>query len=158
MRARVLIAAASAAALLAACEGESFDAGEFSVSGEWLGEGQALVGTAPNQTTVTWEIALDLEQTEEEINGTGELRSNGQMVPLQVRGDWSYPSVELDFGGGAVVPFTFQSRFDVDTLAPIPPDTARLIVNDPDSLVGTLSGSGFPTSTRFVFGRVSGAP
>ena len=153
MRARTFLAALTlaCAAALPACDGNSFDAGEYDVEGDWAGTVETPVGT-PVTDTVRYTIALSLTQEETFIGGTGELRAESQTVPLEVDGDWDFPSVTFTLRGPGIVPIEFTGSWDRDTLPPIAPDTARRVVIASDSIIGTLSGSGI-TSARLAIAR-----
>ncbi len=153
MRARSIVAALAlaSATAFAACEGNSFDAGEFSVEGDWLGRVETPVGTPPNDT-VRYEIALSLTQDETTIGGTGELRAESDTVPLQVEGDWDYPSVTLTIRGAGIIPLQFSGAWDTDTLPAVPPATLGQVVTRNDSIIGTLNGSGL-ANVRFAIAR-----
>jgi hypothetical protein len=99
---------------------------------------------------VRYTIALSLTQDETDIGGTGELRAASQTVPLEVDGDWDFPSVTFTLRGPGIVPIQFTGAWDRDTLAPVPPETAGRVVTASDSIVGTLSGSGITSATLAI--------
>src|SRR5688572_9980675 len=128
-------------ALLAACGEGPLEPGLFTLEGSWLGRGYP------------YELALDLQQDEENnVTGDGELRSLRedvwfdttqleplvvdttydtvvvQRAPVDVSGDWDYP----DF----VITLRSQEYADVEY-------AGRFGTTSPDTVAGTLTGSGF---------------
>jgi hypothetical protein len=134
--------------VLVAC-GEDFDAGEFDVSGSWTGSAEVVTGT----DTARYDFTFDLEQAEEDVSGSATVTAGGESVEMDVDGDWDYPSVNLTLSAPEYKAVLFDAAFDVDTLV-FPPDTAQVVETMPDSLFGTLAGSGFLGATLKI-GRVT---
>jgi hypothetical protein len=145
---------AAVLALLAACGEGPLEPGPFTLTGSWEGR------------DFPYELALQLEQDDENnVTGTGELRSLRQVletdtisldpfrtdtvridttvaqrVPVQVEGDWDYP----DF----VLTLRSQEFADVEY-------SARYGRTSPDSVTGTLRGSGFQNASVPIIRRAA---
>lgn len=131
--------------LLAACGEGPLEPGAFTLEGSWLGRG------------FPYELALDLEQSgENDVSGTGELRSLQELVEfdttsldpvvvdtmydtvvvnqaaVDVSGKWDYPEFEITLRAEDYADVEYAGRFGGTS---------------PDSVSGTLSGSGFSGNT-----------
>ena|SRR5688500_12103259 len=101
--------------LLAACTRGPTDPGSFTLDGDWRGESGA------------YELLLALDQDDEnDVSGTGELRTESGTVELTVHGDWAHPTFELLLTAEGFADARYAGSW------------ARS-----DSIAGTLSGSGF---------------
>jgi hypothetical protein len=143
--------------LLAACGGDGpLAPGPFSLEGRWVGRG------------FPYELALDLRQDgENRVSGTGEVRGLRERLQLdtleldplvvdtvrvdtlaadtvrfQVAGRWEFPSFRLRFFSPGAAEAEYAAGY--------PTVDGRTL---PDSLAGTLTGSGF-TSAAIPLGRI----
>jgi hypothetical protein len=123
-------------AALAAC-GEEFDAGQYDVTGRWTGT--ALADSV--------QLELRLEQDEEDISGSGTLSAGGRTVPVEVRGDFAFPSVDLRLRGEGFAPVLLDGAFEDDTTRVSPTDTTRVIRASRLRIRGTLTGSALDGGT-----------
>ncbi|HEX6041998.1 hypothetical protein [Longimicrobium sp.] len=134
---------AAALALLAACGEGPLDPGAFTLRGQWIGRG------------FPYELALNLDQDgANRVDGDGEIRSLRQRletdtisldplvtdtvlldtvivdrVAVEVLGDWDYPDFVLTLRAADYADAQYEGRFGGTS---------------PDSIGGTLRGSGFP--------------
>jgi hypothetical protein len=120
-------------ALLAACGGEEFDAGQYDVTGRWTGS--ALADTS------RYEFDLDLTQNEEEISGSGTVRVRGQSVAVRVDGIFGFPNVDLTLRAPGFVPLTFDAAFRRDTIAPAVGSTPAVLRENRGVITGSLTTS-----------------
>jgi hypothetical protein len=125
MRTRAVLAALAVLALLACGDGP-LDVGAFSVEGSWTGNARFAVGAGPTADTARYDFVLDLEQTEADISGSGQVVTDAETLEVEVDGVWEYPSVSLVLSAPEFIGVDFDATFAT-----------------PDSLKGTLSGSGF---------------
>jgi hypothetical protein len=133
---------AAVLALLAACGEGPLEPGAFTLEGTWLGQG------------FPYELSLALEQDgDNDVTGTGEIRFLGQLletdtisldplnidtllidtvvvdqVAVQPSGRWDYPDFVLTLRAEGFADAEYEGRYGTS----------------PDSIAGTLSGSGFP--------------
>lgn len=127
--------------LLAACGEGPLDPGEFTLEGTWLGR------------TFPYELSLALEQNgENDVTGAGEIRFLEQLletdtlgldpltidtvlidtvvvdqVAVQPSGRWDYPEFTLTLRAEGFADARYEGRYGTS----------------PDSIPGTLTGSGF---------------
>jgi hypothetical protein len=132
---------AAVLALLAACDGGPLDPGPFTLEGTWLGR------------TFPYELSLALDQDGDNgVTGTGEIRFLRQLLetdttsldPLRIdtllidtviadavevapRGRWDYPEFVLSLRAEDFADVEYAGRYGAS----------------PDSVTGTLAGSGF---------------
>jgi hypothetical protein len=143
---RLALGGAALLAALAACEDNPFVVGNYGVDGRWTGS--ALAGADPD--TVRFYFDLSLDQNRGSLSGDGEIRAGTDTIPVDVDGTWTAGNgsvtVRLTMGSSSVAPLSFSGGFDVDTVARVAPDTGRVVQLDRDTLVGTLTGSGMPTT------------
>ena len=130
---RYPLASAALFALLAACGGEGFDAGEYDVTGRWTGT--ALADTA------RYDFDLELTQEEEDISGSGQVRVRGQSIPVTVRGDFGFPNVDLTLSAPGFVPLAFDAVFRPDTVSRPPQSPTVVIDENRNFITGTLASS-----------------
>lgn len=143
--------------LLAACGGDGpLAPGPFSVEGRWVGRG------------FPYELALDLSQDgDNRVTGTGEVRGLRERIRLdtleldplvvdtvavdtiaadtvrfQVAGRWEFPSFQLRFFSPGMAEAEYAATYPTVEGTQLP-----------DSLAGTLTGSGF-SSSAVPLGRV----
>jgi len=121
MRIRTPLAALAVVAALACGDGP-LDVGSFSVEGRWLGTATFAVGA----DSARYDFVLDLEQAERDVSGSGEVITLAETLEVEVDGRWRYPDVDLVLSAPDFTPVAFDATFAT-----------------PDSLKGTLSGSGF---------------
>ena len=133
MKTKEIIIAALAALAAAACKGP-LDVGSFPVTGAWRGTTYVHVGA----DSIAYTFALDLEQDQENVTGSGTISSGAQSVETDVDGTWAFPSVTLRLSSPEYADIRFNSTF------------ARQVSRD--SLVGPLIGSGF-TDTNLTLVR-----
>ena len=127
MREKTLAALLAALLFATACGDDPLDIGSFSVEGDWLGSAKFAAGGGSPPDTARYHFVLELEQTERDITGAGEIRAPADTLDVEVEGVWDYPNVDLVFrAGGDFAPLVYTSTFAT-----------------PDSLKGTLTGSGF---------------
>lgn len=133
---------AAVLALLAACGDGPLEPGAFTLDGTWLGRG------------FPYELSLALDQDgDNRVTGTGEIRSLRQRletdtisldplvtdtvlldtviverVQVEARGDWDYPDFVLSLRAPDYADAEYAGRFGSTS---------------PDSVSGTLRGSGF---------------
>ena len=124
MKKHGIIIAALCAIAAAACKGP-LDIGSFSVTGAWRGTTYVHVGA----DSIAYTFALDLEQDESNVSGSGVITSGTQSVETSVDGTWAFPNVTLRLSSPTYADIRFNSTF------------AREVSRD--SLVGPLIGSGF---------------
>jgi hypothetical protein len=131
--------------LLASCGEGPLEPGTFTLEGSWLGRG------------FPYELALDLEQDgENNVTGDGEVRSLRELVELDttgleplvvdtmydtvvvnqvavdVSGKWDYPDFQVTLRTADYADVEYAGRFGSTS---------------PDSVTGTLRGSGFEGAT-----------
>jgi hypothetical protein len=133
MKTKGIIIAALAALAAAACK-EPLDVGSFPVTGAWRGTTYVHVGA----DSIAYTFALDLEQDQSNVSGSGVITSGTQSVETDVDGTWAFPSVTLRLSSPEYADIRFNSTF------------ARQVSRD--SLVGPLIGSGF-TDTNLILVR-----
>ena len=119
--------------LLAACEGEDFDAGQYDVTGRWTGSAVA--------DSTRYELDLDLRQEAEDIRGSGTLRAGGETVDVEVDGEFAFPSVDLVLSAPGFVPAVFDAAFALDTIQPAQGTTAAVTRESRSRITGTLRES-----------------
>ncbi len=149
MRSQLKLAAVLA--LLAACGDGPTDPGAFTLEGSWLGR------------SFPYELSLDLDQDgDNNVRGDGEVRSLREdvdidtisLVPfvtdttrdtvivnrvaVQVRGDWGYQDFVLTLRAADYADVTYAGRFGSTS---------------PDSVSGSLQGSGFGNTTLPIVRR-----
>jgi len=156
VRTKLCLAAAAAFLLMAACEDNPFIVGSFGVQGGWAGFARAAVSEADS---LRFDFELELSQDRENISGSATVSTPTAEFPLDVRGTWSGSSssridVTLVMTSPETAPLTFNGQFQVDTIPREAPETGNRLVTDPDTLVGTLSGSGL-NGVRLLLGRTS---
>ena len=115
---------AALAFTLAACKGP-LDIGSFSVTGQWRGTTFVPVGT----DSVAYTFALDLNQDQSSVTGSGVISTSLDSVETSIDGLWAYPRVTLRLSAPEYSDIRFDGAF------------ARQVSRD--SLVGPLTGSGF---------------
>ena|SRR6202008_1846067 len=125
MRTRAVLAALAVLALLACGDGP-LDVGAFSVEGSWAGNAKFAVGSGPTADTARYFISLELEQNETDISGSGQVVTDAETLEVEVDGLWEYPSVSMVLDAPEFIGVSFDATFAT-----------------PDSLKGTLNGSGF---------------
>ena len=127
-----IAAAALAAAVffLAACQEDPLDIGNRSLTGAWRGDAEIAIAL----DTARYAFVLDLEQDERDVSGTAEVTSGSETLTLEVDGEWVYPDVELRFSAPQYATLVFTGRFGAS----------------PDSVGGTLTGSGFNSTPFFI--------
>jgi hypothetical protein len=113
---------------LAACS-DPLDVGTFSVTGSWRGKVYLPVGT----DSVAYDFRLELQQSSENVSGSGVIRAPTDSLPASVSGTWAYPRVRLLISSDGYQDVDFNSTFT--------PQTSR------DTLRGPLTGSGFSGRT-----------
>lgn len=141
---------AAVLALLAACGEGPLEPGPFTLEGSWLGQ------------AFPYELALQLEQDgDNNVSGDGEIRSLEELletdtlsldpfrtdtvsidtvvveqVAVEAAGDWDYPDFVLTLSAEDYADAEYAGRFGSTS---------------PDSVSGTLQGSGFGnTSIRII--------
>lgn len=119
---------AALALTLVACK-EPLDIGSFSVDGAWRGTTYVRVGA----DSVAYTFALDLDQNEASVSGSGVISTALDSVETSVAGTWAYPAVTLRLTAPEYADIQFNGAF------------ARQVSRD--SLVGPLTGSGFSGHT-----------
>lgn len=128
---RIAAAALAAAAFfLAACQEDPLDVGNRSLTGEWRGNAEIVIAL----DTARYAFVLDLEQDERDVSGSGVVTSDDESLEVEVDGEWAYPDVELRFSAPEYATLVFTGRFGAS----------------PDSVGGTLSGSGFSNTPFFI--------
>jgi hypothetical protein len=133
MKKRGLIIGALAVLAAAACK-DPFDVGSFSVTGAWRGTTWVHFGV----DSVAYTFALDLEQDQSRVTGSGVISAATDSVPASVDGTWDYPTVTLHISSPEYADIRFDSKF------------VREVSRD--SLAGPLTGSGF-TGTELTLVR-----
>lgn len=136
--------------VLIACNDNPFLPGSFAVDGRWTGS--VLAGS--DDDTVRFHFDLDLTQDENDLSGTGEVRTGTATFPVEVEGTWEYPSVDLVLRSDTTAPLRFDGAFDVDTVPRPAPDSVSDVVTRSDTIAGTLSGSGLE-GLRLEIGRAA---
>lgn len=140
---KTLLLAGAAAALLAACGGSDLDIGVFSVDGTWAGTTRLPVpATEDPADSAEYDFVLQLDQSERDVSGSGEVQAGAQSLDVDVRGRWDYPRVDLVFTAPEFASVVFQSNFGATR----------------DSLKGTLTGSGFSGATLNLIRQAPAAP
>lgn len=124
------IALAAAVLVLGACQEDPLDIGNRSLTGEWRGAAQIVIAL----DTARYAFVLDLEQDERDVSGTGVVTSGDESLEVDVDGEWQYPDVELRFSAPEYATLVFTGRFGAS----------------PDSVGGTLNGSGFNNTPFFI--------
>jgi hypothetical protein len=149
------VLATAALGVIAAC-GNPFVTGDFGVNGDWAGSARAGSGA----DTVRFFFDLSLTQDRGALSGSGEVRGGTATIPVELTGSWQATGSQVNVGitmhNEEIAPLTFVGVFDVDTIPRPAPDSAKDIVADPDTLVGTVTGSGF-TSLPLRLGRSAGS-
>lgn len=140
MRKTLLLA--GAAVLLAACGGDELDVGSFAVDGRWAGTVRLPVpATEDPADSARYAFVLDLRQSERDVSGSGEIRTEAESVEVRVDGRWEYPRVNLLFSAPEFASVAFQSSFATR-----------------DTLKGTVTGSGFSGASLSLVRQPSAAP
>jgi hypothetical protein len=146
---------AAVALLLASCAEGPLDPGRFTVQGSWHGR------------AFPYELLLELRHDRENrVSGTGELRGlrervrlvpvagdparvdtlrdtiPGDTVRFEVRGQWRFPTVELDLEAPGRAPARYTGEFVRDAAAVLS-----------DSIAGRFSGSGLD-NVALPIGRI----
>jgi hypothetical protein len=129
MKKKTTLLAAFALAALAACEGDALDVGSFSVDGTWTGNAEFIVAGTPVDTA-RYTFVLDLDQAGRDVSGSGEVQTEARTLAVEVDGRWDYPRVDLVLSASGFAALVFNASFAT-----------------PDSLKGTLAGSGFNGTT-----------
>lgn len=126
MRIRPPLAVLAIVAALAAlaCGDGPLDVGAFSVEGVWAGSAKFQVGAGPD--SARYEFTLELDQSERDVSGSGEVVTDAETLEVEVDGRWEFPSVSLVLSAPEFAGVGFDATFAT-----------------PDSLKGTLNGSGF---------------
>jgi hypothetical protein len=126
MRKTPLLAGIAAALAAAACGGEQLNIGSFAVDGRWAGTVRLPVTATPELTdSARYDFVLDLDQSERDVSGDGEIRTDAESVDIDVDGRWDPTGVNMVFSAPEFSSVLFASRFATR-----------------DSLKGTLNGSG----------------
>ena len=150
---RLAAAAAALVLTIAACEDNPFITGAFAVDGTW--RGSLLAGSAADTSRIAFD--LELTQDRDRLSGSGSVATAADTFPVEVAGTWAgagnSASVTLVLSSAEVAPLNFSGTFDVDTVSLPAPDTTRVVRADPDTLVGTLTGSAL-TGYKLTLGRV----
>ncbi len=134
MKKGIIIAGLAAVALAAACK-EPLDVGSFSVDGAWRGTTYVKLSATDS---IAYTFALDLDQDQSDVSGSGVISAGTNSVETSVDGTWAFPSVTLRLSSSEYADIQFNSTF------------ARQVSRD--SLVGPLIGSGF-TGTSLTLVR-----
>jgi hypothetical protein len=134
MKKGIIIAGLAAVALAAACK-EPLDVGSFSVDGAWRGTTYVKLSATDS---IAYTFALDLDQDQSDVSGSGVISAAASSVETSVDGTWAFPSVTLRLSSSEYADIQFNSTF------------ARQVSRD--SLVGPLIGSGF-TGTSLTLVR-----
>ena len=129
MKKGIIIAGLAAVALAAACK-EPLDVGTFSVDGAWRGTTYVKLSATDS---IAYTFALDLDQDQSDVSGSGVISAAASSVETSVDGTWAFPSVTLRLSSSEYADIQFNSTF------------ARQVSRD--SLVGPLIGSGFTGTT-----------
>ncbi|HEY0038572.1 MAG TPA: hypothetical protein VGB66_17875 [Longimicrobium sp.] len=129
MKKGIIIAGLAAVALAAACK-EPLDVGSFSVDGAWRGTTYVKLSATDS---IAYTFALDLDQDQSDVSGSGAISAGTSSVETSVDGTWAFPSVTLRLSSSEYADIQFNSTF------------ARQVSRD--SLVGPLIGSGFTGTT-----------
>jgi hypothetical protein len=145
---------AAVLALLAACGEGPLEPGPFTLTGSWLGR------------AFPYELALQLQQdNENNVTGQGELRSLRELletdtisldpfrtdtvridttvvqrVPVDVEGEWAFPDFVLTLRAEDFADVDYRGRYGRTS---------------PDSVTGTLQGSGFQNASVPIIRRAA---
>lgn len=135
VRPRILLTVlvAAAAAFAAACDDEAAGTGGPEVDGTWRGRA-VLSGD-----TFTFQLALD--ESADEVSGTGTVTAEDGTLELEVEGEAPFPTYDLTLTSPGYTPLELTGTYGRGATAAA------------DSLNGTLNGSGF-AGTRLVLRRV----
>lgn len=147
-RTRIAAVAAASLAVIVACNDNPFLPGAFAVDGRWTGS--ALTGVGDD--TVRFHFDLTLTQVENDLGGSGEVRTATATFPVEIEGRWEYPSVDLVMRSDTTAPLSFDAAFDVDTIPRPAPDSVSDLITRSDTISGTLRGSGLE-GVRLEIGR-----
>ena len=140
---KTLLLAGAAAVLLAACGGSDLDIGVFSVEGTWAGTVRLPVpATEDPADSAQYVFVLELDQSERDVSGSGEVQTDAESLDIDVDGQWDYPDVGLLFTAPEFDAVVYQSRFGATR----------------DTLKGTLTGSGFSGATLDLIRQVPALP
>jgi|GEM_PF-1909046 len=142
MRKTLLLAGMAAALAAAACGGEQLDIGNFAVDGQWAGTVRLPVtATEDPADSARYDFTLDLDQSERDISGDGEVSTAAESLDIDVRGRWEYPDVDLLFTAPEFASVAFDAAFATR-----------------DTLKGTITGSGFAAAPLVLIRQSAVAP
>jgi hypothetical protein len=128
----LLALTAALAAFAAACGDETVATGGPDVDGAW--QGSAVLGAD------TFDFQLELDESDDDVEGTGRVEGDAETVDLAVEGEAVFPAFDLALTSPGYTPLRLAGTYQ------------RGAVAANDSLVGSLTGSGF-AGTRLVLRR-----
>ncbi len=143
MRKTLLLAGIAAALAAAACGGEQLNIGSFGVDGRWAGTVRLPVTATPENPadSARYDFILDLDQSERDVSGEGEIRTEAESLDISVDGRWDPQGVDMVFTAPEFLSILFESAFATR-----------------DSLKGTVNGSGFNGAPLILIRQPSAAP
>jgi hypothetical protein len=143
MRKTLLLAGIFAALAAAACGGEQLDVGRFAVDGRWAGTARLPITATENPAdSARYDFLLDLEQSERDISGDGEVSTDAESLDIDVRGRWDYPSVDMIFTAPEFASVAFDATYGANR----------------DTIRGTITGSGFAATPLVIVRQSAAAP